>query len=102
MLPLDLSTDIASLRRKSTGLVLACTMEIDHQGEIAAYGNQRRRHPQRQPHDIYRRECRDRRRRSRAQRICCQVAHFERSAIWPDPEPQGKRAARSTSIFPKQ
>ena len=37
MLPLELSTDICSLRPQVDRLVLSCTMEIDHQGEIASY-----------------------------------------------------------------
>src|SRR5216684_657818 len=37
MLPLELSTDICSLRPHLDRLVLSCTMEIDHQGEIACY-----------------------------------------------------------------
>jgi len=37
MLPLELSTDICSLRPQLDRLVLSCTMEIDHQGEIVSY-----------------------------------------------------------------
>lgn len=37
MLPLQLSTNICSLRPQVERLVLSCTMEIDHQGEIVGY-----------------------------------------------------------------
>ncbi len=37
MLPLELSTDICSLRPQVDRLVLSCTMKIDHHGEIVAY-----------------------------------------------------------------
>ncbi len=37
MLPLELSTDLCSLRPQVDRLVLSCIMEIDHQGEIAAH-----------------------------------------------------------------
>jgi ribonuclease R len=37
MLPLELSTDLCSLRPQVDRLVLSCTMEIDHQGEIVHY-----------------------------------------------------------------
>ena len=37
MLPLELSTDICSLRPQVDRLVLSCTMEIDHRGEIVSY-----------------------------------------------------------------
>jgi len=37
MLPLELSTDICSLRPDVDRLVLSCTMEIDHRGDIVGY-----------------------------------------------------------------
>ena len=37
MLPLELSTDICSLRPHLDRLVMTCVMEIDHQGEIVSY-----------------------------------------------------------------
>jgi ribonuclease R len=37
MLPLELSTDICSLRPQVDRLVQSCIMEIDHRGEIARY-----------------------------------------------------------------
>ncbi len=37
MLPLELSTDICSLRPHVDRLVLSCTMEMDHKGEIMRY-----------------------------------------------------------------
>jgi ribonuclease R len=37
MLPLEVSTDICSLRPHVERLVLSCTMEIDHHGEIVGY-----------------------------------------------------------------
>ena len=37
MLPLELSTDICSLRPQVDRLVLSCVMEMDHRGEIVGY-----------------------------------------------------------------
>jgi ribonuclease R len=37
MLPLELSTDICSLRPRVDRLVMSCIMEIDHRGEIVGY-----------------------------------------------------------------
>ena len=37
MLPLELSTDICSLRPQVDRLVMSCLMEIDHRGEIVCY-----------------------------------------------------------------
>ena len=37
MLPLELSTDICSLRPQVDRLVMSCVMEVDHRGEILSY-----------------------------------------------------------------
>ena len=63
MLPLELSTDICSLRPQVDRLVLSCTMEIDHQGEIVGYEINEGVIRSAEPHDLHRRECRHRRRR---------------------------------------
>ena len=55
MLPLELSTDICSLRPHLDRLVLSCVMQIDPRGEIAELRIVRRRHPFRRAHDLHRR-----------------------------------------------
>ncbi|HUI83541.1 MAG TPA: RNB domain-containing ribonuclease [Candidatus Binatia bacterium] len=37
MLPIELSTDLCSLRPQADRMVLSCVMEIDHRGEIVGY-----------------------------------------------------------------
>ncbi len=37
MLPIELSTELCSLRPQADRMVLSCVMEIDHQGEVAGY-----------------------------------------------------------------
>jgi len=37
MLPIELSTDLCSLRPQVDRMVLSCVMEIDHQGEVVGY-----------------------------------------------------------------
>jgi ribonuclease R len=37
MLPVELSTDLCSLRPQVDRMVLSCVMEIDHQGEVVGY-----------------------------------------------------------------
>jgi ribonuclease R len=37
MLPIELSTDMCSLRRQVDRMVLSCVMEIDHQGEVVGF-----------------------------------------------------------------
>src|SRR5207302_1974819 len=46
MLPLELSTDICSLRPHLDRLVMSCVMEIDHQGEVIGYEISDARHHQ--------------------------------------------------------
>ncbi len=75
MLPLELSTDICSLRPQVDRLVMSCVMEIDHHGEIVGYELVRRHHSLRRAHDLHRRECGARRRcRRRGKRYATLVA----------------------------
>ena len=59
MLPLELSTDICSLRPQVDRLVLSCTMEIDHRGEIAGYEVNEGVIRSAEPHDLHGGERRD-------------------------------------------
>jgi ribonuclease R len=77
MLPLELSTDICSLRPQVERLVLSCVMEIDHRGEIVGYDAERGRDPLGGADDVYRRECRAGRRRGVARALCPLVPTFE-------------------------
>ena len=56
MLPLELSTDICSLRPQVDRLVMSCVMEIDHQGEIVGYELSEGIIRSARTHDLYRRE----------------------------------------------
>ena len=53
MLPMELSTDICSLRPKVDRLVMSCVMEIDHRGEIVGYEIERGRDPLGGAHDVH-------------------------------------------------
>ncbi len=62
MLPLELSTDICSLRPQVDRLVMSCIMEIDNRGEIVGYEICPRRDSIGRAHDLYGGECGARRR----------------------------------------
>ncbi len=46
MLPVELSTDICSLRPQVDRLVLSALLEIDHRGDVVRQEFTQRRHPQ--------------------------------------------------------
>ena len=56
MLPLELSTDICSLRPQVDRLVMSCVMEIDPRGEIVGYEIVPGRHSFRRAHDLHGRQ----------------------------------------------
>ncbi len=55
MLPIELSTDICSLRPHEDRLVLSALLEIDRQGECCIAGVHARHHSQRRAHDLHQR-----------------------------------------------
>ena len=69
MLPLELSTDICSLRPQVDRLVHSCVMEIDHHGRDRWLRIVPGNHSLGRAHDLYRRECGSRRRRGYAQAL---------------------------------
>ncbi len=56
MLPIELSTDLCSLRPQVERMVLSCVMEIDPQGEIVGYTRERGRHPLGRADDVHQRQ----------------------------------------------
>ena len=69
MLPVELSTDICSLRPQEDRLVLSALLEIDQPGRIVCAGIHARRDPQRRAHDLHQRPSRARRRRGHARAL---------------------------------
>ena len=77
MLPLELSTEICSLKPDVDRLVLSALLEIDHRGEIVRAGILPGRDPQRGTHDLHRRPAAAGRRRGLRQRYEPLMARFE-------------------------
>ncbi len=69
MLPLELSTEICSLKPQVDRLVLSVLLEIDHRGDVVSPGVHPRRHPQRRADDLHQRAPAARRRRRPARAL---------------------------------
>ena len=65
MLPVELSTELCSLKPQVDRLVLSAILEIDNKGDVVEPGLHARRHPQRRADDVHRRPPDARRRRRR-------------------------------------
>ncbi len=70
MLPIELSTDICSLRPQEDRLVLSALLEIDHNGETVGSRFLPGRDPQRRTHDVYERLSCAGRRPGNARALC--------------------------------